>query len=89
MKKIEVVSEYSEEFNKDINVLEVDGEIFDWGLDSASWAEAKKVISQHPELAETVTTSIVNHFCECFGEFVGRDITLEEVSEAIKRGYIE
>jgi hypothetical protein len=89
MKKIEIVSGYSEEFNKDISVLAVDEELFDWGLDPDSWAEAKKVISQHSELTETVTTSILNHFCECFSEFVGRNMTLQEINEAIEKGYIE
>jgi len=89
MKKIEFISEYSEEFNKNIKALTVDGEIFDWGLELDSWSEAKKVISQHSELTETVTTSILNHFCECFSEFVGKNMNLEEVNEAIERGYIE
>jgi len=89
MKKIEVISGYSEEFNKDINALTVNGEVFDWGLELDSWLEAKKVISQHAELTETVTTSILNHFCECFSEFVGQNMTLREVNEAIERGYIE
>lgn len=89
MKKIEFISKYSEEFNKNIKALTVDGEIFDWGLELDSWSEAKKVISQHSELTETVTTSILNHFCECFSEFVGKNMNLEEINEAIKRGYIE
>lgn len=87
--KLEIISSYSEEFKKDINVIVVDGEVFDWGLDLNSWNEAKKVITQHPELTETVTISILNHLCECFSDFVGKDMNLEEINEAIEKGYID
>lgn len=89
MKNIEIISGYSEEFEKEINAIAVDGEVFDWGLDPDSWLEAKKVISQHNELMETVTTSILNHFCECFSEFVGKNMSLQEINEAIEKGRIE
>jgi hypothetical protein len=89
MKTVKIITIPSEEFDKNINALAVDGEVFDWGLDLNSWDEAKKVISQHKELTETVTTSILNHFCECFGEFVGQNMTLQEINDAIERGYIE
>jgi hypothetical protein len=89
MKIIHVVSGYSQELNKNINALSIDGEVFDWGLEMESWNEAKKIISQHSELTETVTTSILNHFCQCFSEFVGKNMNLQEINEAIEKGYIE
>lgn len=87
--KLEIISSYSEDFDKNISVIVVDGEVFDWGLDLSSWSEAKKVIAQHQELTETVTVSILNHFCECFSDFIGRSMTLQEINDAIEKGCIE
>lgn len=88
MKNIEIVSGYSEEFGKDIRILSVDGEIFDWGMDPESLEEARKMILQHTELTESITLSVINHFCECFSDFVGQNMSLSDINEAIERGYI-
>jgi len=89
MKKIEIVSGHSEEFNKTINVLVVDGEIFDWGMDPASLDQARKVIAEHNELTESVTLSVLGHFCECFSDFIGKTMSLDEINESIEKGYVE
>jgi len=89
MKKLQVLSDYSEEFKREIKYLSVDGEIFDWGMDLDSLAEAKKVISQHRDLAESVSMSIINHFLESFSDFIGQQISLRKLLDSIEKGFIE
>lgn len=89
MKKLQVLSSYSEEFKREIKYLSVDGEVFDWGMDLESLVGAKKVISQHKELAESVVMSIISHFLESFSDFIGKKISLAELLSSIDKGFIE
>lgn len=89
MKNIQIITIPSEEFNKSINVLVVDDEVFDWGMDLESFNQAKAVMNQHQELRESVALSLLGHFCECFSDFVSKTMTLDEINEAIEKGYIE
>lgn len=89
MRKLQVLSNYSEEFKREIKYLSVDGQIFDWGMDLESLAEAKKVISQHRELSESVVMSIISHFLESFSDFIGKKISLSELISSIEKGFIE
>lgn len=89
MKIIQITTIPSEEFDKNVNALSVDGEAFDWGMDLDSFNQAKSVMSQHQELRESVALSLLGHFCESFSEFVGKTMTLDEINEAIEKGYIE
>ena len=88
MKKLQVLSDYSEEFKRDIKYLSVDGEIFDWGMDPEEFNRTKNLMLHHRELKESVILSLANHFTECFSEFIEREITLEELNQAIKKGEI-
>lgn len=89
MKKLQVLSEFREEFQREIKVLLVEGELFDWGMDVESLHEAKKVISHHRELSESISMSIINHFLESFSDFIGKKISLKELLVSMERGFIE
>jgi hypothetical protein len=86
MKKIELVKIYSEDFQKEVTMVSVDGEVFDWGIDPNALVQAKVTISNHNELSESIVLSMIDHFLECFSEFIGRDINLEEFNNAVREG---
>jgi hypothetical protein len=88
MRKLEIIQIHSEELNKSVNALSIDGDLFDWGMDPEEFQHTKKLMKHHRELKESVILSLANHFTECFSEFIGREITLEELNEAIKKGEI-
>ena len=89
MKKLEILSIKCEESGEDINVVRVDGEIFDWGMDPESLDDARKTILHNKELTESIILSVVSHFFDCLSDFLGQKIDLEKFLVAIKRGYIE
>lgn len=88
-KKLEIIDVFNEEFKKTIKAIVIDGELFDWGIDINSFNQMRQMIQKHKEMAETVSMSIINHFIECFSDYIGKKITLEEIIDAIKSGYIE
>ena len=88
MRKLKIIQIHSEELNKPVNALSVDGEIFDWGMDPEEFNRTKNLMLHHRELKESVILSLANHFTECFSEFIEREITLEELNQAIKKGEI-
>ncbi len=63
----------------------IDGEMLDWSVDSSSFLEAKMM---GPQFMRAVQEDIVKHFTKSVGEFLGRKITIEEIQEAIKTGWI-
>lgn len=89
MKKLELLSVKCEESGEDINVIRIDGEIFDWGMDPDSINEARKTIIHNKELKESVVLSVVSHFFECLSDFLGQKIDLEKFLVSLKKGYIE
>lgn len=89
MKKISILSIKSNERTESVRMIVMDNEVFDWGLDAESIARAKKTMEQNPDIRESVISSIVGHFLDCFADFCGREITLEEVLEALGKGEIE
>jgi hypothetical protein len=85
---IKIVKIKSSEAGKEINMLVVGNEVFDWGIDDKSLIQTKKMIDQRPDMRESISMSIINHFVECFGEFLGREVTLPEIVSAINKGEI-
>jgi hypothetical protein len=85
---ISIVKIHSDEAGKKVNMLVVGNEVFDWGIDEASLIRTKKMIDQRPDMKESISMSIINHFVDCFCEFLGRSVTLPEIVEAIKKGEI-
>jgi len=89
MRKIEIVQIHSDEMNKTVNALSVDGLVFDWCMEPKEFEHAKSLIEHHKGMKESIILSITNHFLESFCEFIGRKITLNELNEAILNGQIE
>lgn len=88
-RELKVISIKNTDKNKDIRFLVLQKEIFDWGLDDESLLRAKKLIEQKPDMRESVIMSIINHFVESFSDFLGREITLEEIIDAVEKGKIK
>lgn len=88
MKTLKIVDIYNYDFKKEIKYLVVDNEVFDWGLDPDSLSNAVNMINHSPDNKQAVLNSIINHFIASFSEFLGRDITLQEINESIETGII-
>lgn len=80
LKKVEIVS------YEGINILVVDNEGFDWSFDEKS---LQKAIKNDPTAKESVIGNIQKHFIKSFSEFIGREITFDEINKAIVEGFIE
>jgi hypothetical protein len=63
----------------------IDGEMFDWSVDVSSFLEAKKMGLMYQK---AVQESIANHFVNSVSEVLGRKVTMKEVYEATKSGWI-
>ena len=88
MKKIKIVKAICDETKKEINVLTVDDEVFDWGMDPSSVENAKHMQRNHPQFVETLMKTVTDHFLDCLSDFVGKKVTLEEFNKAVERGYL-
>ena len=64
----------------------VDGTLFDWGVDEEDY---KQALALGPQYKKAIEASIAQHFIASFSEFMSRDITLDEVNEARKIGWIK
>jgi len=63
----------------------IGGEKFDWSMDVTSFHEAVKM---GPMYKKAVQADIVKHFVDSVSDFLGRKVTMKEVNEATKRGWI-
>jgi hypothetical protein len=63
----------------------IGGEKFDWSVDVTSFHEAVKM---GPMYKKAVQADIVKHFVDSVSDFLGRKVTMKEVNEATKRGWI-
>ncbi len=70
-------------------MLVFDGEVFDWGVEDTELKRAKSFCRNHPGLSEGITGSIQQHLLCSLSEFLGRDVTLAELNQAIKNGEID
>jgi hypothetical protein len=82
---------------KDVSIHEIEGvriivvgnEAFDWGVDERDFKTARVKSRNDPALKENFLGSIEKHFVNCFSEFVGRQVTLKEINQALEQGWIE
>jgi len=69
-------------------ILAVNNEAFDWGIDEEHLKAVQVISKNDPEVKKNYIGSIQKYFVDCFSEFVGKEMTLKEINEAIKRGHI-
>lgn len=80
---------YIEEFPECGRVIVVGDEAFDWTLDEDAVRKAVLMYGSDREALGGVVGNIISHLTECFGEFIGRPITLAEINHALEEGLID
>lgn len=63
----------------------INGEILDWSVDISSFQEAQKMGSMYQR---AIKADIAKHFTESVSEVLGRKVTMEQILEATKTGWI-
>jgi hypothetical protein len=63
----------------------IDGEMLDWSIDMNSYLEAVKMGFAYQREAQK---SIEKHFQESVSDFLERRVTIEEIKQATKTGWI-
>lgn len=63
----------------------IDDEMLDWSIDMSSFVEAVKM---GPTFMRAVQRDIERHFIDSVSDFLGRKVTMEDIKEAIKTGWI-
>ena len=63
----------------------IDEELLDWEVDINSLATAYKM---GPEYFKVAQEDIERHFLDSVSEVLGRQVTVEDINEAKKTGYI-
>lgn len=89
MKKSFVVTQYYDPDTKqNQKVIFVDEEMFDWGIEEEALQEAKKFAAGDPSIKKAIHGDIKSFFLDSLSEFLGKEVTLKDVNEAIESGYI-
>ena len=83
-KKFEIKMYMAEKGNLKQGIF-IDGELLDWSVDVHDLLEAKKMGGK---FAKSLEIDIVRHFLQSISEFLGRKISVDEMNEARKNGYI-
>lgn len=84
MSKLEICKVHSEDFGREINVLYVDDQMFDYLIEEDSLRSASIYCNQNPHLKKAVHGDIIKHFVDSFSEFIGRPVTLAQICQGIK-----
>ena len=63
----------------------IDGKLFDWEVDQESLQKAREM---GPKFYVMAQLDIEKHFLESLSEFLGREITQAEVTQATQTGFI-
>ncbi len=71
-----------------IRMLVFDNEVFDWGLAEEDFQKAKVASNNDPETKANFIADIQKHLLNSLKEFLGREITLSELNQAIKEGWV-
>lgn len=70
------------EIEKDVFI---DGERLNYSIDTHAFLEARKM---GPVFMRAVQEDIAKHFTEAVSEFLGRKVTVEELQQATRTGWI-
>lgn len=73
---------------ENVNYIVVDNEAFDWSIEPEFVKMVQFQIKNDPEMKDNYIGSIFQHFTKCFSEFLGREVSLQEINKAIQEGYI-
>jgi hypothetical protein len=71
-----------------VNYIVVDNEAFDWSIEPEFVKMVQFQIKNDPEMKDSYIGSIFQHFTKCFSDFIGREVSLQEINQAIQEGYI-
>ena len=63
----------------------IGGEMLDWQIDMSSYMEAMQMGFMY---RRQIQQDIEKHFIESVSDFLGRHVTMEEIKNAIKTGWI-
>jgi hypothetical protein len=70
------------------NYIVVDNEAFDWEVEPEQLRHAEFKIKNDPLMKESFIGNIFSHMAGCFSEFIGKQVSLKEINDAIEKGYI-
>lgn len=73
----------------EMRMIVVGNEVFDWGLDEEHFKIAQRVAKSDEAMKDVFLGEIQKHLVQCFSEFVGKQVTLKEISDALEKGEIE
>ena len=68
------------------NALFIDDELFDWEVDQASLDEVFQ--TGNPVVIKAAQQDIARHYLDSLSEFAGKELTLNDIKEAEKTGWI-
>jgi hypothetical protein len=71
-----------------VNYIVVGNEAFDWSIEPEFVKMVQFQIKNDPEMKDNYIGSIFQHFTKCFSDFLGREVSLQEINKAIQEGYI-
>ncbi len=71
------------------NYIVVDNEAFDWEVEPNQMMAIKMKIKSDPPMRDSLIGSVFAHMTSCFSDFIGKQVTLKEINDAIDCGYIE
>lgn len=63
----------------------IDGEELDWSINQSDLADA---MSMGPKFFKEIKADIAKHFVLSVSDFIGRHVTLEDINNARKTGWI-
>lgn len=63
----------------------IDGEMLDWSIDMHDYLDAMKM---GPQYLNAIKADIVKHFTASVSDFLDRKVTIEELNQARKVGWI-
>ena len=69
------------------DVIFIDNSLFDWALDEESLEEIKKI--KDKDRLEKINENIKNYFLDCLESFINKKLSIKEVIDGLKLGYIE